>query len=792
MTRAAASLLVYGLYIGGSGLTMLLAPGLLAHLANLPAETEPAIRFAGILAFALGYYDLRAAREGSSDRLLARIVLSAFLATGVMVFSLSLYGRYLGGGDVEPGSAEFALQGIFRLGALALSAPVLLLLGLPLADAVIAMRRFLSADALVVAGVGAAWLVSLWNTLVSGTGEVYFETATLVLLLFTLGRWLDTRAKERARDELGRLVPRAMPQASRVEHGAEVDTAQTELAVGDVVRVRPGEPIPVDGVVIAGRSFVDLSSLTGEEQPRALGPGDRALAGSSLVDGSLDVRAEAVTGDRLRDEVEHLLERAMDARAPQVRLADRLAGALLPPLARHCRPDRGPALALQRRGGRAVVGARRALDLVPLRLGIATPLAFWTAIGAAWKRGILIHGGDVLERLAGVRRVLLDKTGTLTTGEFELRSVRGSADMDGDAVLRVAAALPGHAEGGSEVGPGGCAAGLQAHDLEPVGHGGGGLTAPGQQIGKRGPGLGVFGRQLHGPLEGGARFRRPAERDQGEPEAGLGEAVVGIAGQDLPEEADGGFEAPGPQILVARGQQLAQLDLGLGVGETRAVGDGPGRGRSQVAKRLQLGESLRVADRRRGCHRERLGGPQLTPQLELFRPALAEEVLALVGVARQVVELGERRGDQLPALVPHCGERRPAVGVPGLEGLDVGRGNRRVLAAQERRQTHSVAAGECRQVQQVKQGRRQVHQAGTEVAAARRKTLRPVQHQRHEHGVVVDEEAMGALAVLAQRLAMIAGDHSEHLTTGARRGQQAAELVVDRGHLAVVGTAAPR
>jgi len=374
-------------------------------------------------------------------------VLSAFLATGVMVFSLSLYAPWLEWGPEKEWDSEAAqaLQGLARLAALALSAPVLLLIGKPLAEAVFSLKRWLSADSLVLAGTFSAWTVSVWNTF-RGEGHVYFETATIVLVLVGLGRWMDVRARERARRAAEHRIPERVREALRLDDDGEHLVPPTELAIGDRVRVRPGETAPIDGLILEGRSFVDTADLTGEDEPRSLGPGGRVLAGSRLVDGTLVLRATAVDGGRVRDEIEQCLAEALQSRPTSVRLADRLAGWLLP-LALGI-----SALSAALRWN--VVGPEKALlDALcvvliacPCALGIATPLAFWVALEETWKRGVLVRGGEVLERIASVTRVFLDKTGTLTHAALELRSVEPRAGWTAEDALRIAAAL----ETGSE------------------------------------------------------------------------------------------------------------------------------------------------------------------------------------------------------------------------------------------------------------------------------------------------------------------------------------------------------
>ena len=223
--------------------------------------------------------------------------------------------------------------------------------------------------------------------------------------------------------------------------------AASELRVGQRVRVRPGELAPADGRVLEGRAFVDTASLTGEAEPRGTGPGSTLLAGSTVLDGALLVEVTAAPGDCVRDAVTRILEEARGRSADRVRLADRVAGALVP-------------LVIVLASGTFVIawrehsfaeGWQRALAVAliacPCALGIATPLAFWTALGRAWRRGVLLKGPDVLEQLARVRHVMLDKTGTLTSKRLELRDWNSiDPRLDGDAALRLAAAL----EDGSE------------------------------------------------------------------------------------------------------------------------------------------------------------------------------------------------------------------------------------------------------------------------------------------------------------------------------------------------------
>ena len=379
--------------------------------------------------------------EGQSDRLLARIVLSAFLSMGVMICSIALYGKLIdsGGGTELSSEAADAMHGILRLGSLALATPVMFLLGIPHLQAILTLRRFLSADSLVLAGTFSAFALSLWNTLFSD-GEVYYETASLVLVLYTLGKWMDARAKERAHARIDSLTEAEEP-ALRIEGATEQRVAIDEIRVGDHLRIARGESVPVDGIVIQGRAELDASRLTGEEQSRSAGVLDRVLAGSRVREGELIVEAQSVFGSRVRDEMDRLLHQALKQRAPLMRSADRAASILLPlVLLLAC----GTAIYHWYYSG-AEYALMCALSVVliscPCALGIATPLAVWTALGEAWRHGILVRGGDVFERLARASRIFFDKTGTLTSGAMSLVELRLLEGWNSSQALRLAAML---------------------------------------------------------------------------------------------------------------------------------------------------------------------------------------------------------------------------------------------------------------------------------------------------------------------------------------------------------------
>jgi heavy metal translocating P-type ATPase len=375
--------------------------------------------------------------------ILARLGLAAFLSMNVMMLGMVLYaGDPLGGGPLPADPFAAGMAGLFRHALLLFSLPVLLLLGWPIAEG--AWRRFRSrgagVDALIALGAFAAFGVSALATL-RGQGAVYYETACMTLVLVTLGRYLEARARAAAAASMGALLSGGPEIACVLRDGVACDLPIAEVRVSDLVRIAPGGRVPVDGEVVDGEGFVDESSLTGEPVPRKKASGSPVLAGTTSVDGAFLVRATAVGADRTSARVARLLERARAARAPIERLADRVSAVFTPAA---CAAALGTALYWGVRLD-AGTGIERGLSVLliacPCALGLATPLAVWEAIGAAARRGIVLRGGEVIERLAAVRSIFFDKTGTLTERQPRLVRVRPAGGFTEDEVLALAASL---------------------------------------------------------------------------------------------------------------------------------------------------------------------------------------------------------------------------------------------------------------------------------------------------------------------------------------------------------------
>ena len=283
--------------------------------------------------------------------------------------------------------------------------------------------RTLDMMVLVAVGVGAGWLYSLGVTLTGG-GEVFYEAATVLAAFVLLGHWLEMRARGGANDAIRTLLELAPPMAVVLRDGVEVEVPTAQVLVGDLVLVRPGSKVPVDGVVESGESEVDESMVTGESLPVAKAPGSAVIGASVNTIGTLRVRATKVGADTALAQIVALVQAAQNSKAPGQRLADRAAFWLvLVALI-------GGALtfaAWLATGASAQTALLFAITVVvitcPDALGLATPTAIMVGTGLGAQRGVLFKNATALEASARIDTVVMDKTGTLTKGEPEVTDV---------------------------------------------------------------------------------------------------------------------------------------------------------------------------------------------------------------------------------------------------------------------------------------------------------------------------------------------------------------------------------
>jgi P-type Cu+ transporter len=300
-------------------------------------------------------------------------------------------------------------------------------------------HRSANMNTLIALGTGAAFLYSVYETLRGGQ-EVYFEAAGVIIALILVGRTLEARARGRASEAIRKLMDLQPPVALVERNGVEVEIPVEQVVPGDVLVVRPGGRIAVDGKVREGESAIDEAMLTGESLPAEKRAGDRVFAGTINRSGSLRYEAQKVGRGTVLQQMVELVRQAQGSRAPVARLADVVSGyftagvlavALITFVAWLFV---GPFAA-------ALVNAVAVLIIAcPCALGLATPVAIMVGTGRGAERGILIKGGEALEKAQHIDTVLLDKTGTITIGQPRVVAVRPAEGWSEREVLRLAAA----------------------------------------------------------------------------------------------------------------------------------------------------------------------------------------------------------------------------------------------------------------------------------------------------------------------------------------------------------------
>lgn len=349
---------------------------------------------------------------------------------------------------------------------LVLTTPVWAIVGWEFHRVALKTARHFSAnmDTLISLGSTTAYLYSIWlllfgnsyhmagmNGMSSGPngGEAvtYFDTAALIITLIYLGKFLEAVAKGRTSDAIRKLMGLQAKTARVIRNGQEQDIPLSQVVLGDLLVVRPGEKIPTDGIIEQGRSSVDESMVTGESLPVEKEPGHHVIGATVNQSGLLYVKANRVGRDTVLSQIIRLVEQAQGSKAPVQRLADQVSAVFVPVVI---------GIALLSFAGWLLTGHNFQTALLPAvavlvvacpcALGLATPTAIMVGTGVGAQRGILIKSGESLERARKINAVVLDKTGTLTRGKPELTDVASLSQLDASALLKLAALV----EKGSE------------------------------------------------------------------------------------------------------------------------------------------------------------------------------------------------------------------------------------------------------------------------------------------------------------------------------------------------------
>ncbi|MEJ6788293.1 heavy metal translocating P-type ATPase [Brevundimonas sp. BR2-1] len=378
------------------------------------------------------------------------------LVLTVPVLALEMGGHLTGLTMRLPGQTNNWIQ-------FALATPVVLWAGWPFFQRGWASirNRSLNMFSLIALGVGAAWIYSMVAVLapglfpaavrrIDGSAPVYFEAAAVIIVLVLVGQVLELRARERTSGAIRALLDLSPKTARRVrDDGTDEDVTLDLVAVGDRLRVRPGEQVPVDGEILDGRVSIDESMVTGESMPVTKEAGSNVVGGSLNKTGSFVMRADKVGADTLLSRIVQMVAQAQRSRAPIQRLADRVSGWFVPAviviavLAAVVWGLVGP----EPRLSYALVAAVSVLIIAcPCALGLATPISIMVGVGRGAQAGVLIRNAEALERFEKVDTLVLDKTGTLTEGRPSVTAVRPAAGFGEGELLRLSASL----ERGSE------------------------------------------------------------------------------------------------------------------------------------------------------------------------------------------------------------------------------------------------------------------------------------------------------------------------------------------------------
>ena len=315
-------------------------------------------------------------------------------------------------------------------------------------------------DSLIAVGSGAALVYGIaalfmmagamgrgdWETVEHYRENLYFESAAMILTLITLGKFLETRAKGKTGDAIRKLMDLSPKTASVLREGTESEIPVEEVRVGDIIVVRSGGRIPVDGTVTKGRGAVDQSALTGESVPVERKVGDTVAAATINTEGYLEFRAEKVGEDTTLSQIIHMVEEAGGSKAPIARLADKIAGIFVPVVM---------TIAAVTFAAWMIAGAGLEFSLTnaisvlviscPCALGLATPVAIMVGTGRGASMGVLFKNAEALENLHKVNTVVLDKTGTLTTGKPAVTDVIPNGITE-ERLLRIAASIEKRSE----------------------------------------------------------------------------------------------------------------------------------------------------------------------------------------------------------------------------------------------------------------------------------------------------------------------------------------------------------
>ncbi len=377
--------------------------------------------------------------EGNALAFLGKFGFGYFLAMIVFMLSTYLYGAHLTPDDPE----AQAFTKIIKYIILVLSTPVMILLGVPILKNSFSRHNWLNfnTDTLIAIGAFSAYFISVYSVF-TNKPSIYFETATMILVLVTFGRYLETSSRVKASNFMKELLKLVPQKANVLRDGKIIEVPAQDLKIGDIVLIKPGEKIPADGIVIEGKAYVDESMLTGEAKPVLKKENDEVYAGTINTDGSLKVKVSKPSQEWTVNRFIELMKEIRNSRAPITRITDTVAAYFLPVMLTLSAGAFAYWYMVEGFEKALIVSMSVLLISCPCAFSIGAPLALWIGLSEAFKHGIIIKGADILEKLSSVKTVFFDKTGTITERFLQVNRVKAKDEE----VIKKACALEKHSE----------------------------------------------------------------------------------------------------------------------------------------------------------------------------------------------------------------------------------------------------------------------------------------------------------------------------------------------------------
>ena len=376
--------------------------------------------------------------ESTAVAFLGKFGFGYFFAMLVFMLSTYMYGAHLTPDDPE----AQAFIGFIKYVILILATPVMLLLGVPiLRNAFSDGKINLNTDTLIVLGSFSAYFLSVYSVF-TNKPSVYFETATMILVLMTFARYIETSSRAKASNFMKELLKLSPEKAVVIKNGKEIEINRDDIKVGDIVKIIPGEKIPADGVVLEGKGHVDESLLTGETKPVLKSVGDELYTGTTNIDGSFKIKVNKPSEDWTLNRFIQIMKEIRATKAPINRIADTIAYYFLPVVITIA-VSAGIYWYLNEGFEKALIIFMSVLLIsCPCAFSIGAPLALWIGLSEAMREGIIIKGADILEKLSTVKTVFFDKTGTITDRNMVVSYVKA---LDED-VVKLACCLEKNSE----------------------------------------------------------------------------------------------------------------------------------------------------------------------------------------------------------------------------------------------------------------------------------------------------------------------------------------------------------